>query len=69
MIIRNPFDNIRSILDRLDVKGKKILLNEKDRKKFFHSWKLLLNNKWIGGSKNHYIEVLEKGGILSVMFT
>ena len=36
MIIRNPFDNIRSILDRLDVKGKKILLNEKDRKKFFH---------------------------------
>tara|TARA_B100000674_G_C37946168_1_gene965038 strand:- start:725 stop:1567 length:843 start_codon:yes stop_codon:yes gene_type:complete len=58
MIIRNPFDNIRSILDRLDVKGKKNLLNEKDRKKFFHSWKLLLNNKWIGGSKNHYIEVL-----------
>ena len=35
MIIRNPFDNIRSILDRLDVKGKKNLLNEKDKKNSF----------------------------------
>ena len=58
LIIRNPFDNIRSILDRLDVQGNKTLLNEKDKKKFFHSWKLLLDNEWIGGSKNHYIEVL-----------
>ena len=30
----------------------------KKTKKFFHSWKLLLDNEWIGGSKNHYIEVL-----------
>ena len=58
MVIRNPFDNIRSILDRLDVEGKKTKLNEKDKNKFFHSWKLLLNNEWIGGSKIHYIEVL-----------
>ena len=58
LIIRNPFDNIRSILDRLDVEGNKTLLNKKDKKKFFHSWKLLLENEWIGGSKNHYIEVL-----------
>ena len=58
MIIRNPFNNIRSILDRLDISGKKNKLHEKDKKKFFHSWKLLLNNEWIGGSKNHYIEVL-----------
>ena len=34
MIIRNPFDNIRSILDRLDIQGKKTLLNEKDKKIF-----------------------------------
>ena len=41
MIIRNPFDNIRSILDRLDVVGNKTKLNKKDKKKFFHSWNLL----------------------------
>ena len=41
----------------------------KKTEKIFHSWKLLLNNKWIGGSKNHYIEVLTRDGTLSVMFT
>ena len=45
MILRNPFDNIRSILDRLEVEGTKEYLNTKDQKKFFHSWNLLLNNK------------------------
>lgn len=58
MIVRNPFDNIRSILDRLDVNGNITSLDKSDKKKFFHSWILLLNNKWIKGEKSQYIEVL-----------
>ena len=58
MIVRDPFDNIRSILDRLDVLGNKKNLNSKDKEKFFHSWNLLLSNEWIKGNKKQYIEVL-----------
>ena len=69
MIIRNPFNNIRSILDRLNVEGNKTKLNKNDKKKFFHSWSILLNNKWFGGSKNHYIEVLaERWNIISKIY-
>jgi hypothetical protein len=60
MIIRNPFDNIRSILDRLDVDGTKRNLSKEDKKKFFHSWNLLLSNNWIQGNKTQYIEVLSE---------
>ena len=35
MIIRNPFDNIRSILDRLNVEGNQIILNKNDKKNSF----------------------------------
>lgn len=58
IIVRNPFDNIRSILDRLNVNGDKLELTKQEKKAFFHSWKLLLDNSWIGGSKKHYIDVL-----------
>ena len=69
MIIRNPFDNIRSILDRLNVEGNQTILNKNDKKKFFHSWSLLLNNEWFGGSKDHYIEVLaERWNIISNIY-
>ena len=58
MIMRNPIDNIRSILDRLDIDGHKNELNNEDIKKIFHSWNLLFSNHWIGGYKRQYIEVL-----------
>ena len=35
MVIRNPFDNIRSILDRLNVEGNQTILNKKDKKNSF----------------------------------
>ncbi len=58
MIIRNPFDNIRSILDRLNIDGDKDFLKNSDKNKIFHSWNLLFNNSWIGAGEGHYIEVL-----------
>ena len=69
MIIRNPYNNIRSILDRLKIKGKKTRLNYKDRRKIFHSWNLLFNNKWIHGKRTHYIECLaERWNIITEIY-
>ncbi len=66
MIVRDPLDNIRSILDRLNIDGDKKNLEKEDKKKIFHSWNLLFNNDWIGGSKKQYIEVLaERWNIIS----
>lgn len=60
MIVRNPFDNIRSILDRLNIEGNKKELVKQDSDKIFHSWNLLFNNNWIEGNKKQYIEVLSE---------
>lgn len=69
MIIRNPIHNIRSILDRLDIKGNKNKLDKVDKKKYFYSWKLLLNNSWINGEKQHYIETLaERWNIIANIY-
>ena len=69
MIIRNPLDNIRSILDRLNIDGNKKNLDEEDKKKIFHSWNLLFNNTWIQGNRKQYIEVLaERWNIISEIF-
>ena len=57
-IVRNPIDNIRSILDRLNIKGNKSTLNNNDKKNIFHAWKLVFDNAWIGGKNNNYIENL-----------
>jgi hypothetical protein len=68
-IVRNPLDNIRSILDRLNVNGNKKNLSKSEKKSFFHSWNLLLNNHWIGGNKSQYIEVLaERWNIISNVY-
>ena len=58
MIVRNPIDNIRSILDRLNINGNKDKLDLLDMNKIFHSWNLLFDNSWIGGNTSNYIEVL-----------
>lgn len=69
MIVRNPLDNIRSILDRLNVEGNKEILSKKDKKKFYHSWSLLLNNSWISGYQEQYIDVLaERWNIISSIY-
>ena len=69
MVVRNPFDNIRSILDRLNIKGNMESLDHNEYKKVFHSWKLLFDNSWIGGEREQYIEVLaERWNIITTTF-
>jgi|TARA_B110000914_G_scaffold150098_1_gene131521 hypothetical protein len=57
-IVRNPIDNIRSILDRLNIKGNQLSLNNNDKNNIFHSWKLVFDNSWVGQENNNYIENL-----------
>lgn len=59
-IARNPFDNIRSILNRLKIPGNESNLNyelysELER---VPSWKLVLNSGWLGQQGDDYIESL-----------
>tara|TARA_B100000073_G_C23722455_1_gene568103 strand:- start:418 stop:1260 length:843 start_codon:yes stop_codon:yes gene_type:complete len=69
MIIRNPYDNIRSILDRLKIQGNKIDLNNNDKRKIFHSWNLLFDNNWINGNERNYIKCLaERWNIITNIY-
>lgn len=68
-ITRNPLDNIRSILDRLDIKGDKEILSKKEKRKIFHSWNLVFNNTWLGLKKSNYIETLaERWNFISEVY-
>ncbi len=57
-IVRNPVDNIRSILDRLGIDGSLDKLNATELKKIFHSWNLVFNNQWLGLENGSFIENL-----------
>lgn len=55
-IIRDPRDNIRSILNRLNLKGN---LPELDNPGNLPPlWKLIIDNRWMGIPQTHYIESL-----------
>jgi hypothetical protein len=54
-IIRDPRDNIRSILNRLKLPGTIESLNEVEFKKYGPGWKLALNNEWLGINSNNII--------------
>ncbi|MEE2931009.1 MAG: sulfotransferase [Bacteroidota bacterium] len=69
MIIRHPLSNIRSILDRLNIKGNNKELSFEERNRLFHSWKLVFNNGWIGGHQINYIEDLaERWNIITDIY-
>jgi len=56
MIIRDPRDNTRSILNRLNLPGN---LEQLPPEVIIPSnWEVVLNSKWIGARGNNYIEML-----------
>ncbi len=57
-IIRNPFDNIRSQLNRLNLPGNLQYLSAEDIKKVKKSWRLLLDGSWLGLNGVNYIGML-----------
>lgn len=60
MILRNPYENIRSILNRLGIPGNRneIEFSDWDSLKYYPTWKLALDSTWLGCQSNNYIEAL-----------
>ncbi len=57
-VVRDPRDNIRSILNRLKVPGNLETLNEEDFPEISHAWSLILKGEWLGLEGNNYIDFL-----------
>lgn len=59
-IVRNPFDNIRSILNRLKIPGDLESINIEDwpELSYMPTWKLAVDSTWLGCPKGSYIEAL-----------
>ena len=58
MVIRDPRDNIRSILNRPDIRGDLPDLDESQRRKLTGGWPLIVDSTWLGIGGDNYIENL-----------
>jgi hypothetical protein len=58
MVIRDPRDNIRSILNRLRVPGTVDALTEGHRSEFTRAWELIIDGGWLGIEGANHIETL-----------
>lgn len=57
-IIRDPRDNIRSILNRLSIPGDLTSLSENEFESLTPEWKLIVDGSWMGLSGENYIDLL-----------
>ncbi|MDJ0706022.1 MAG: sulfotransferase [Leptolyngbyaceae cyanobacterium MO_188.B28] len=57
-ILRDPRDNIRSILNRLKIPGNLSQLSPEYCQKVTPAWKLIIDNRWLGLEGENYIEML-----------
>ena len=58
MVIRDPRDNIRSILNRLRIPGNLPTITEDQRSEITPAWELILDGRWLGLEGENYIEML-----------
>lgn len=58
MVMRDPRDNIRSILNRLKIAGDLPRLEPELWARVKPAWKLILDGRWLGLSGENYIEML-----------
>jgi hypothetical protein len=59
-VLRDPRDNIRSILDRLNIPGDRWQLGQEHYRKLIRGWDTILDGGWLGLSGENYIEMLAK---------
>ena len=57
-VLRDPRDNIRSMLNRLSIPGDLPRLEEHHRGQVNPGWELVLDGRWLGLEGDHYIEQL-----------
>ena len=57
-VMRHPYENIRSILDRLRISGDLSVPPAESLDEANPAWKTVLDNRWLGVESQHYIEQL-----------
>jgi hypothetical protein len=57
-VVRDPRDNIRSILDRLQLPGNLPQLTKQQRTTLSPAWGLILDTAWLGFPDGNYVEML-----------
>ena len=57
-VVRDPRDNVRSILDRLDLPGNSSDLTQQQRNSIPKAWSLILDSGWLGFADGNYVEML-----------
>ncbi len=58
MVIRDPRDNIRSILNRLKISGSLADIPAGERARLSRAWELIIDGRWLGLDGGNYIEML-----------
>jgi len=58
MVIRDPRDNIRSILNRLKISGALADIPAGERARMSRAWELIIDGRWLGLDGKNYIEML-----------
>lgn len=58
LVVRDPRDNLRSILDRLELPGDRDELTREERGANGPGWSLYLDGRWLGIDSDHYVEVM-----------
>ncbi len=58
MVIRDPRDNIRSILNRFDLPGNQQELTAEQQKRLIGPWPLVFDGSWVGLLAENYIQML-----------
>lgn len=57
-VLRDPRDNIRSILNRLEIPGNLTQLGKEHKERMTPAWDLIIGNRWLGLEGENYIEML-----------
>lgn len=58
MVIRDPRDNFRSILNRLKIPGNLEILTADHSGEITRAWELIIDGRWLGLTGDNYIEML-----------
>ncbi len=57
-VVRDPRDNVRSLLDALEVPGDLARLEERHKHRFNPGWELVFDSSWLGLPGEHWIDRL-----------
>lgn len=58
MVVRDPRDNIRSLLNRIRLAGDRSNLADDDYAALTQAWTHIIDNRWLGSPSDHYIEMM-----------